>query len=92
MSEQAGTEGGAGASAVFRGVYALEVTAEEFDAIVAGLRLLGCALLPGSAEAYGHVSPNDGDIGDILTNSGEHAGLTSEQVDALCDRLLGSEG
>ena len=49
-------------------------TAAEDDAIIAGLRLLQCSL----EKQPGHhpVEPNDGDVGDILTNSGEHAGLT----------------
>lgn len=53
------------------------------DAVLAGLRLLQEAL-----EA-GRVQPNDGGIGDILTNGGEHAGVTAEEIDALCDELNG---
>ena len=53
----------------------------EDDAILAALRLLATSLKNGS------VAPNDGDIGDILTNSGLHAGLDSEGVHDLADKL-----
>ena len=56
-------------------------TAAEDDAIIAGLRLLQCSL----EKQPGHhpVEPNDGDVGDILTNSGEHAGLTVAAIERL---------
>lgn len=55
------------------------ITNEQCDAIIAGLRLLQCAMLDGL------VKPGDGDVGDILTNSGQHAGLS---VEAINDLLL----
>ncbi len=59
----------------------LQISDQESDAILAALRLLGHAMTIGDVEA------NDGDIGDILTCGGKHAGLTREQVDALGDNL-----
>ncbi len=55
----------------------------EFDATIAALRLLATAIESKS------VSPNDGDIGDILTNLGEHDGLNETEVHNLADQLLG---
>jgi len=49
----------------------------QADAIIAALRLLQSAL------SGGLVSPDDGDIGAILTNAGEHEGLTVEGIDHL---------
>ena len=49
-----------------------------YNAVLAGLRLLQKAL------DDGEVTPNDGDIGDILTNSGSHPGLTAEEIDNMC--------
>lgn len=54
----------------------------QFDAIIAGLRLLQSSLDAGTVE------PNDGDIGDILTCSGEHQGLDAAQIDEFCSGLL----
>ncbi|SBW84634.1 hypothetical protein PVE_R2G0608 [Pseudomonas veronii 1YdBTEX2] len=53
----------------------------EFDAVLAALRLLGASM------EGGLVRPGDGDIGEILTDSGTHAGLTAEGVDALRERI-----
>jgi hypothetical protein len=57
------------------------MNARELDAVLAGLRLLQSALDAGT------VTPNDGDIGDVLTCSGDHGGLTAAQIDELCERL-----
>jgi hypothetical protein len=62
-----------------------KLSSPQFDAIVAALRYLAREM------ERNHVSPNDGDIGNILTNDGEHAGLSIEQIDALCDALLHNE-
>lgn len=57
----------------------LLVSAKEFDAIVAGLRLL----------AYERPRMQEGDgIIDILTNAGAHEGLSAEEINELADRLL----
>ncbi len=56
----------------------------EFNATLAALRLLATALESGS------VSPNDGDIGDMLTCSGNHDGLNETEVHNLADKLLGA--
>ena len=57
------------------------VNKAEFDAVLAALRLLGASMMGGL------VRPGDGDIGEILTDSGPHEGLTAEGVDALCERI-----
>lgn len=51
------------------------------NALLAALRLLAAELESGS------VAPNDGDIGDILTNGGVDEYLDFEEIDALCDRI-----
>lgn len=58
------------------------LNAMETDAVVAALRLLA------NKVALREIEPNDGDVGDILTGSGEHAGLNAEQIHALCDQIL----
>ena len=68
------------------GEQSLIVTGPEFDAIVAGLRLLACEI-----DCNRVVYPSDeGDIGDIWTNAGEHEGLPAEDIHKLADRLLGN--
>lgn len=57
------------------------VNKAEFDAVLAALRLLGASMIGGL------VRPGDGDIGEILTDSGTHEGLTVDGVDALCERI-----
>ncbi|QHF00422.1 hypothetical protein LCG56_28950 (plasmid) [Pseudomonas cannabina pv. alisalensis] len=57
------------------------VSKAEFDAVLAALRLLAASMMGGL------VRPGDGDIGEILTDSGTHAGLTAEGVDQLCERI-----
>lgn len=57
------------------------VSKAEFDAVLAALRLLGASM------ECGRVRPDDGDIGEILTDSGTHAGLSAKEVDALCERI-----
>ena len=54
------------------------VTAQERDAVLAGLRLLQIAL------ARGDIDPP---LGSILTNDGAHAGLDLTRIDALCERI-----
>lgn len=53
------------------------VTAEERDAMLAGLRLLQLAL------ARGDIDPP---LRSILTNDGAHGGLDLTRIDALCER------
>lgn len=36
----------------------------------------------------GLVRADDGDIGAILTDSGTHGGLSADEVDSLCERIL----
>lgn len=55
------------------------------DAILAGLRLLQCGME--KREGYHPVEPNDGDVGDILTNSGLHSGLSVEEIDEYCNEI-----
>lgn len=62
-----------------------KISRPEKDAIFAALTLLAVSL------ANGEVRPNDGDIGDILTCCGEHAGLTVVEIDDLAQRLMEPE-
>lgn len=62
-----------------------DLSLAQGDAIFAALRLLATKL------KAGEVSPDDGDIGDILTNSGAHAGLSADEVHELCDSLLAGD-
>ncbi len=59
----------------------LKLKPKELDAVLAGLRLLVRDM------DHGNVFPNDGDIGDILTNAGQHEGLSIEEIDDLTERL-----
>lgn len=52
-----------------------------YDAVLAGLRLLQTAL------ENRLVIPDDGDIGDILTNGQSHAGLGPVEIDDLVEHL-----
>lgn len=54
---------------------------KQFDAILAGLRLLQTSL------DNRLVLPNDGDIGDILTDTGSHEGMTAAEIDSFCEEL-----
>jgi hypothetical protein len=33
------------------------------------------------------VAPDDGAVGDILTNSGAHPGLTADEIHDIADRM-----
>lgn len=68
-----------------RNPYTLRVTPAQFDAILAGLRMLATGLERGT------VTPNDNDVGDILTCGGEHPGLTAAQVFDLGDAINGPD-
>lgn len=59
----------------------MKFTDKQIDAILAGLRLLSEAL------DHNKVAPDDGSIGDILTNGGNHEGLSSEEIDTLCREI-----
>jgi DNA-binding Xre family transcriptional regulator len=59
----------------------MQLSGKNFDAVLAGLRLLQTAL------EQRLVLPEDGDIGDILTNSGKHSGLSVAEIDELCESL-----
>lgn len=54
------------------------VTAQERDAVLAGLRLLQLALARGDTDPA---------LGSILTNDGAHAGLDLPRIDDLCERI-----
>ncbi|KAB2922703.1 MAG: hypothetical protein F9K30_12065 [Dechloromonas sp.] len=64
----------------------LHITERQRDAIWAGLRLLqhGLEKTPG----FHPVSPDDGDLGEILTNSGAHQGMISEEIEDFIDNVL----
>lgn len=57
----------------------LVCTAEEYDALVAGLKLLARHMRAGTLPA---------DIEDMLTGHHSRIGLTADQVDEFADRLL----
>lgn len=57
----------------------LRVSGPQYDAALAALRLLSAALIAGA------VAPDDGDIGDILTDGGAHPGLTADEIADLGD-------
>lgn len=59
----------------------MKISKMQFDAILAGLRLLEVALEERT------VRPYDGNIGDILTDGQTHEGLTSAQVSELADQI-----
>ena len=58
----------------------LHVTPEEFDTILAGLRLW--------QRPEAHIADVDGALADIAQENGDP--LTNEQIDALCERLNGA--
>jgi hypothetical protein len=62
----------------------MKLSVQDTNAILAGLRLLQSALDKGTVVA------DDGDVGDILTNSGECTPHTADSIDELCERLNGS--
>lgn len=64
-------------------IQTMDLTQRERDALWAGLRLLQASLdrAPG---AY-LVMPDDGDIGDILTCSGDHAGMTADEIETFIE-------
>lgn len=57
----------------------MQFSKKQFDAILAGLALLQTAL------QNRLVLPDDGEIGDILTDNGSHEGLTAEEVGQLSE-------
>lgn len=60
----------------------IRISRREYNALVTSLRLLERAM------EKGEVVPNDGNLGDILTCSGDHQGLSTDEVCTLCDNLL----
>lgn len=63
----------------------MKISKMQFDAILAGLRLLEVALEERT------VRPFDGNVGDILTDGQSHEGLSSEKVAELAEELNGSD-
>lgn len=59
------------------------LTQSQFDALLAGLRLLAASIQGGLVRA------NDGEIGEIWTNMGEHEGLPLDDIQDLGDELNG---
>lgn len=59
------------------------LTQAQEAAVIAGLRQLATTMESGA------VQPNDGDVGDILTAGGQIEALSSDEVYALGDRLVG---
>lgn len=59
---------------------AYEMTAEERDAVLAGLRLLQRGWETGRIRS-------DDEFGEIATCGGEHDALTPGEIDDLCERI-----
>lgn len=61
------------------GVNLINISDEEFDAILAGLRMVQTVLSSGFTFQPG--------IEDIYTNNDAHLGLSVDEIDVLCERL-----
>ncbi|SKB50955.1 hypothetical protein [Luteibacter sp. 22Crub2.1] len=61
-------------------MYSIKCTSTEFNALIAGLRLLAVAM------DKGEVTPEDGDIGSILSSDGD--ALDADGISEFCDELL----
>jgi hypothetical protein len=59
----------------------MQFSQKQSDAILAGLRLLQASL------DNHRVLPNEGDIGDILTDTGSHKGMTADEIDRFCQEF-----
>lgn len=59
----------------------MKLNKKQFDAVLAGLRLLQAAL------SSGLVDQDDGNIGEILTNGADHEGLTTDEIGTLCEDI-----
>jgi hypothetical protein len=64
----------------------MQLTKIQHDGVMAALKLLRNSLQGGL------VSPNKGEIGGILTNGGEHGGLTLLDIDLLRAELVDEPG
>lgn len=62
------------------------LTSQQSNAVLAALRLLARVLNDPTGDPV-TVEPNDGDIGDILTNSGAELPLNAEDIHDLADQL-----
>lgn len=60
------------------------LTAQQRDALLAGLRMLSNAMEAGALHPDGENS----DAADLLTNGGEHGGATIEDIKALADSIV----
>lgn len=63
----------------------LGLSPREYDAVLAGLRLLAREL------DAGRVAADDNDVGQILTCGMQHPGLAAKQIHALADALQAGE-
>ncbi|QFZ84589.1 hypothetical protein GFK26_18345 [Variovorax paradoxus] len=64
----------------------MKINQAQHSALLAGLRLLQQALESGT------VTPDDGDLGDILTCGGEHAPMTVEEIEAFIETTFNVAG
>lgn len=91
LIEGPGTLGRGEAAAIAQGLLdprdsaVLGLSPREYDAVLAGLRLLAREL------DAGRVAPDDNDIGQILTCGAAHPGLDSGQIHALADAMQAGE-
>ncbi|MFW6855328.1 hypothetical protein ACODYM_28975 [Burkholderia gladioli] len=71
--------------------YRIDVTTAQHSAIAAALRLLAQVVSHGEAGVHVTVTPNDSDIGDILTCSGQHLALSNAEIHDLADLVLDAD-
>lgn len=65
----------------------MKLSMQQRDALLAGLALLGAALEAGSIKVD-QANHEEDPVGDLLTNGGEHSGLTPTQVRELADVIV----
>lgn len=65
----------------------MQLSMQQRDALLAGLALLGMAMENGSI-VVDRSSPEVDAIGDLLTNGGEHGGLSRCEVRQLADMIV----
>lgn len=57
----------------------LSLTRAQYDHVLAGVRMLATAVDDGT------VTADDNDIGQIMTNGGEHPAMTSDEIHDMAD-------
>ncbi len=65
----------------------MDLSAQQRDALLAGLSLLRCEIEHGRV-VINKDDPECDPIGDLLSNGGEHDGLSAEEVSQLADLIV----